>query len=50
LPSQVAVPLTGVGHAVHALVPQLLTLVLEAHRPLQSCVAAPQTASHALVF
>lgn len=34
VPSHVAVPVAGVGHAVHEL-PQVSTLVLETHRPPQ---------------
>ena len=33
----VAVPFVGAGHAVHELVPQLLTLVFETHIPAHKC-------------
>ena len=48
MPSQLAVPFVGVAHAVHALGPQLLVLVFDEHRPLQSCVATAQNAVHAM--
>ena len=49
VPSQAAVPFVGVGQAVHALAPQLLMLLFEAHRPLQSCVETAQKAVHVSV-
>jgi hypothetical protein len=37
VPSHVAVPFAGTGHAVHEVIPQLLTLVFETHIPEHRC-------------
>ena len=42
----VAVPFVGTGHAVHELVPQLLTLVFETHVPEHRCCPAGHIATH----
>ena len=48
MPSQLAVPFAGVAHAVHALGPQLLMLVFDEQRPLQSCVVTAQNDVHSV--
>jgi hypothetical protein len=50
VPSQLAVPFVGVAHAVHALGPQLLVLVFDEHRPLQSCVVTAQNDVHSVAW